>query len=431
MAYRNKILPWQWLPDDAARDEFERITGKLSAPFYSFVAAVEATTLLVVEGYDEWHRDSGYGPTPAVLSMVRESVNIDGLVTASEQPQQYVINASAPRITLVSDVGQELSLHEVATFVSAEQDGSVFENARKGEGLLPDFVSFFVEAGLTTNPIIGPPVLAMRMLLKSSPRGDLPNLTINYASGATIRPSGDAIQHRNGFYDPSTEMIWVRVEGPGRPSFNPTYQDANQSVASMLPTELAHELFHYFTYRRASRGSGFVLEGEASHFGERFYRVIGVLPEVRAEGARLYEIVSKIQAGSATTEEIAEYLPLEREVASKAEPTARECENLRMVMEENVGRGQAFDLGALLSLTPADFQRVPNVPLAYAQAWAVFYVSDVVQQDWRGTFDVAIASFEAGRQLNETERRALKQIGERTLAGVASEALRLSGECAR
>lgn len=365
------------------------------------------------EGYDQF-------PSDETLGSVKQLVDLDRSMTVGTPlPQVYEINDHAPAIHLVTDIGLKTSLRDLIHFSWAQQSGSMDKALEKLRNFGVDLTRSGVDTNIFAFAIAGEEqaflktTLVERWLSKGEP---LQDLEIVYMHSTTPNLGASLIPDRDGAYDPQASKIWVRApEMPAIAKEKPSSSETSALAAAAIPASLEHEFYHYLFFRPEVAMSGFILEGEATANGEYLHQLYsgGTVLTTNPED-RLRQLVNQIETSPGTLSErdVQEYEDLLRTYHSHAPLTPQQCRSL----ETTVSHGNSpIQFERLLSYTPTMFQDIPDVSVAYAQAWAVYHL-DLTNPGDRGTFlQKAAAKLHSGQQLDSNDRTKLEQLSAEVL----------------
>jgi hypothetical protein len=207
--------------------------------------------------------------------------------------------------------------------------------------------------------------------------------------------------------------------------------DVSRQVGSLIPAALTHEIYHHIFYRPEVASSGFVLEGEATAYGEYVHQMI-----IEGANAKVDDPIlllnrdlakqAKADPGVQTPKEAEELEKLNELISRRSEKasfTFIQCKCLRIVSSYATRtRGNAsFDLGDALTLTSGDLQSRQDTALLYAFAWAIYDKSRRGNSDWDEVLTEVHAKQHAHIGLTEQDKTMLKEIVNETLAWAAQQ----------
>lgn len=231
----------------------------------------------------------------------------------------------------------------------------------------------FVFAGLTVEVHARTRHLASRHRACGSEKGSANDLDIVYTAAKNGTNGHAVTQIRNGR---------TRIDVEYSDSALRDAADPLRVLRAVASPEFFHELHHYIFYRPVLSDSGFVMEGEATAYGEITRR--GAQAGMSESSERLRrDIWTELFSGTtgATADRRIGELNDRMTLATRdMPPTRTECALLAEVNAQ-VERTKSLDLERLMTLTPLMFHDGgPQSQIArYAAPWAV-YAADFIER---------------------------------------------------
>jgi hypothetical protein len=192
---------------------------------------------------------------------------------------------------------------------------------------------------------------------------------------------------------------------------------------------LEHEFFHYLFFRPSITFSGFIVEGEATAYGEYEHQMLATGVHSDNEMGDLF--LKTIVPNGATSKETERLNKLVEANTRSSSPTAVQCECASAVYHANIVTKIPIPLARLLTLSTPLFQSGSNdvIGTRYGQAWAVYHVDLLLQKGWGQQLEVIAAKLHARGALSDEDSVMLSRVSHDTLDWVGSFTKGRKKEC--
>jgi hypothetical protein len=317
----------------------------------------------------------------------------------------------------VTDVGLDMTLEQLIWGTADTMFGSNVEKADQFlSNISGDLTTSATEGNIYARGVVA--ALKMEMQLgvaaraSESPARSLPplkDLGFLFLHGDISSFAPDA--SRLAYYDPATSTVFARIENLPSLKMGASPDEVGAAVAQTIPATVTHEFYHYLFYRPSVAQSGFILEGEATAYGEyaeQEIRVGGATPEKD----RLRILANRIaERPAADAQIVSEFRRLADARISAAPYTSLQCDFIGLLKTHYASESDRIPVEARLSLTPKLFQIASNRDLNYAEAWAVYHVAMASARDWPTVIDRIFQKLQSQQPLDESDQRELNTIG--------------------
>jgi hypothetical protein len=407
--------------------------GDLPASAANFIKVVEVAPLLTIDpnALREIQEQAGLNislPDHDTLAKIAATINVDRPATIRDPlPQAYELKSDNPRIRLITNISVNFSLRELS-FNIYNQWHSDPELERTAAALKVLAGSTMVDPLTSKNPLmtlIAFNELAYLHAAQNPPeylfsihtlRPDLPDLDMVVLSNPEMFKGLPVLGDRNGYFDVESSRIYAKVDAVAPLLSGHIDQGkVNARLLAAHPASLDHEFFHYLFFRPSISFSGFIVEGEATAYGE--YERQMVETGMRS-GSELNDLYMKRLAPSGITKNEERRLKeLEDESVRTSDPTAVQCECALLLYKSHVVTKRPLPLDILLSFTTPDFQsgKDPDIAARYAQAWAVYHVDLLLQKGWGKELESIAGKLRSEPRPGDHDREFLLTVSNDTL----------------
>ena len=400
------------------------LLGNLYAPFPSAISnffkvidvapiliADQKTVLKLLKSPKQWE----------AVARVRRDIGLSDLCTKPIPiPREYVVSEINPRVTLITDIGVDLTLNQALRSITANVFSPRLELARSSIAYLGgDAKGSGAEGTITPELLIM--MLRMQLQLGMQQRRtllaplELPDLRI-FLFLEPKKSLGIEIPYgRVASFDPSRSVILATRSSIGD-ALQPTQTALTKMLLSLLSAPLIHEFSHYLFFRNSVAQVPFILEGEATANGEEMTRGIRLsmsLPRSHALKKQFIEVTSLFEAGRGKDASGALLMYLAKvETAVRASRfTDVQCDLLGTLLEHP--DEERLPIEAQLTLTPYVFnsQSAKYLQYSYAIAWLVYDLDAVRKEGWHTKLEAIALKMRSYQSLSDGEHQTLDQIG--------------------
>jgi len=428
----NGMLMPQWNADTDAKarkiieekfgQEIPSIYAGFPVDVANFFKVLDAGVLLV--GNDDvitsMRSKTTHIPPRAVIESVRKSLHIESDYTEpSSLPQIYVVNDSAPRVRVVTDVGLGSTLREA---IWQGMTAAYSNDVAHAE----EFVSM-MGATLTGrgNLLAAMPLMMMQMEIRQSanerehlaalagrPAEPLHDLDIFFLK-AFPPDISESLRDRAARYDSAKGAIYVSRGDQANFAIDSFKLGITKVNDGLLPTALWHEHDHYLYDSLNAAASPFMTEGLATALGEHERRSIEAGMSVDKDDPLFKEKIRLTQAlrdGSMTQEQSDEWSAKAAARIRKYPMTDIQCYYLTLTTNEYVSKGTEIPIARLLTLTPAVFQSdaLGDVTMNYATSWSILHYVSIERPDRRPDLWNAALHFANTGSITDDDRKKLQ-----------------------
>jgi hypothetical protein len=411
-----------------------------SKPVADFLKIFDSGPMFLSADIADLRQHIPHAPTRAQLKEVLRRVDFDRPATITHQhPQVYTINYTNPAISLVTDAGLSTSLRQMFRETLSDYNPEELRITARMQDIGFEFRSD-TQVNVTARMIVSDLAMLLklaevqrRQLLSRFPADQsytLPNLEIILLSDLSWLTQPPKLLDRDGSYDPGTSRIVVHSATIKSLGNHVKERDLAAILRDMIPPTLDHEFFHYLFYRPSAAASGFILEGEATAYGEYLFQQYeeGIRATRAAKDTSILKQVWNRARDDISDSDWDRFQRIAAYRMKHAPYTRMQCECMDLVYLNNIKLGKVMNLRKSVSYTPNAFQELSNVRLAYAQAWAVYHVDMVETHGWAQFLNSIVDELKR-KDLSPEESHRLSDIEATTIKWIRTNELKRTKLC--
>ena len=409
---------------------------RLPLPAANFIKVVEVAALLSMDVREiQDLKNNGdkdlFLPAADTIARISASIDINRPVTIPDPlPQVYELKSKDPRIRLITNIGLKYSLHELSQAIHSESNPDPdLQKTAASLKMLAGGDTVLIDPLRSKNSlmaIIGLEEVVYLNAVNSSPEylfrthdtsnSKYPDLDMIVLSDPERFAGVPVLGDRDGYYDNKNARIFARVNSLGPlPPGEINKNKANDRIMAAIPPSLEHEFFHYLFFRPSISFSGFIVEGEATAYGEYEHQMMATGVQSGDEMSNLF--MKTLSPGGATGQETEALKKLIAGQTLSSSPTKIQCDCALTVYRENVVTKVPIPLRNLLSLSTPLFQSGLSDIIAkrYAYAWTVYHTDLILQKRWGPKLEGIAGKLKFGEPLSDEDNIAMSKISTDTL----------------
>lgn len=374
-------------------------------------------------------------PDMQVIEAVRKQIDIDrNCVVRNAKPMTYVVHSGEPVISLVTDIGLEMTLRDLIwgsanrtfskEFKAAEGEVSSLSGDNSGSKVAGNIYAMGLIAILQMNL-----QLALQQRFAASGTTTIPLKDLKVVFLSHDQPGFTLPKDRPAYYDSGESVLYARLEHPPSLHNGDSIEQVALATTQTLPATMLHEFYHYLYYRPSVSNSGFALEGEATAYGEMSEQQIVAGATLGPKDKLRLLARQSLTSPSTSAAATAEFNRLARSRLNGIPYTPVQCSLMRQAINDHIAPLRPLALQARLTLTPKMFQSQPDLAAEYSEAWAVYHVDSVEHRGWSKWIESMVTKLNDHQELGETDLQQLKVVNDETLAWLSKESAVGAPQC--